>query len=237
VEEKPEETEKTSMGARLMDSAIKFTANQFGNPPLSAVSTAALFYNIYKSDKIEWKDPHEAYLALTDAVYRPRVTLTTTQWEDERFRVCDNLGRPSKQKMHDVFNLKVSLPFFIPNKSVLYVRTSDQKPSPMWLLDKTAIKPVQVTSHSGPNEYIKEKKVVAEKEEFFAMVQLDLYGDTKVVLPYEPKFCKKEIATQMEKNTIKGVQSLTEAKWIQAESNGKIRNVYPINLTHYRPIG
>jgi hypothetical protein len=41
--------------------------------------------------------------------------------------------------------------------------------------------------------------VVAEKEEFFAMVQLDLYGDTKVVLPYEPKFCKKEIATQMEK--------------------------------------
>jgi hypothetical protein len=153
--------------------------------------------------EINWHHPHQAYLALADAVYRPRVTLSET------YTVAGS--------RRATVTLKVDLPFFIPGKSKLYIDFEQKdhgKSIEHMPPDPNAIKRLQV----GPSDYeIVHTVYPGQTRDFSARIRLDLYGDNEVQLPHEPLFCGNEIETRIDKNTVKGVQLQTWNKWISVE--------------------
>jgi hypothetical protein len=144
-------------------------------------------------------DPHQAYLALADAIYRPRITLT---------KVTDRTVRCV---------LKISLPFYLPGKSKLHMDFKDKlgRETKFHIPDDPdSIKGLEV----GPGEYEISRQLLAGAiRTFTAKVRLDLYGDHTVELPCEPLFSGSDIKTEIDKNTAKGVQDKSETKWIVVE--------------------
>ncbi len=146
-----------------------------------------------------WYHPHQTYLALADAIYRPRVTMSKVTTRPVR---CV---------------LKVCLPFYLPGKSKLYI-DFEEKSGHATMASLSAapdsIKDLEV----GPGDYEISRTVSAGTvREFIAKVRLDLYGDHTVELPHEPLFNDTSIKTEIDKNTVKGVQDKIETKWIVAQ--------------------
>lgn len=175
------------------------------SPWLYAVSPAAgLFSSVVKANKHSnfgrWHTPHEAYLALADAIYRPRVTLTESPPPDETYSTKDNQCA-----------LKISLPFFLPGKSDLLVEFEEKADKIGVILMKPHPEGLKV----GPGEYeLIRKYPFHQTTTCTAKVRLDLFGKGEMQLPHEPLFCGADIETQIDKNTSKGVQPPTEIKWI-----------------------
>jgi hypothetical protein len=221
VEGKTEETGKGGFGDRLKKTAITMMATN----PLALCSGvgagAVWYYNKYKKDKIEWKKPHEAYMALADAIYRPRVTLDVKPSEDRKYRKENNstFTYVTHKKEHDIFYFKVFLPFFIPDQSTQYIIIDNNSVEPTGRYNSS---PVKITKSTGPCEYKIVKPVKTGREKFIAMVRLDLYGDGSVELPHEPLFCDNKIVTKIDKRKLKGVQLSTEHKWIKVEATGDV---------------
>jgi hypothetical protein len=178
------------------------------SPWLYAVSPAAgLFSSVVKAKKHSnfgrWHTPHEAYLALADAIYRPRVTLTESPPPDETYSTKDNQCA-----------LKISLPFFLPGKSDLFVEFEEKADKIGVILMKPHPEGLKV----GPGEYeLIRKYPFHQTTTCTAKVRLDLFGKGEMQLPHEPLFCGADIETQIDKNTSKGVQPPTEIKWIVAK--------------------
>jgi hypothetical protein len=158
----------------------------------------------FKKTPLEkWQaNPHQAYLALADAIYRPRVTLTDT-------------GSPPGDSQ---CALKVKLPFYLPGKSKLHIefeQKDDQQYAVLSRQDPDSIKSLEV----GPGEYeLIRQFPFWESKSFTAKVRLDLYGDGEVQLPNDPLFCGPDIETKIDEHTRKGVQSQTETKWIVVQN-------------------
>jgi hypothetical protein len=167
------------------------------------------FAQSYKTDTPFWPDPHQVYLALADAIYRPRVTLTDT-------------GKPPEDSQ---CVLKVKLPFYLPGKSKLHIefeQKDEKQNAVLSKIDPDSIKSLEV----GPGEYeLIRQFPFWESKSFNAKVRLDLYGDEEVQLPHDPLFCGSDIETKIDEHTRKGVQSQTETKWIVVQNTvpGKTR--------------
>jgi len=162
-----------------------------------------------------WHHPHQAYLALADAVYRPRVTMTETFGHRQ-----------------STVALKVNLPFYIPRKSELYIEF-EVKGGKTFLDDKEIEKifldPVRDLTLNGPGDYEIIRTVYpGESRTFTANVRLDLFGDGKVQLPHEPMFCGSEIKIKKDVQTVQGVQLKTSTKWIVAK-----KSVTHATITHF----
>ncbi len=178
---------------------------------LFAVSpVGGLLYGHYQSSKrkfVGWQYPHEAYLALADVLYRPRVSMTT---HVKPFESCHCI-------------LKVNLPFYLPGKSELHLEI-EQKSGGQSVCSK--FDPSSVESlKSGPGDYQVSYTVNAdETKTFVAKVRLDLYGDGEVQLPHDPLFSGRDIETRIDKITVKGVQKTigTESKWIVLEETVRV---------------
>jgi hypothetical protein len=157
-----------------------------------------------KNNAIIWHSPHDAYLALADAVYRPRVTLT---------EIYSNADTQCA--------LKLKLPFYLPGKSLLFIEFGE-KDQKLRTFDPGSIDNLKV----GSGEYeIVEQFPYWETKSFTAKVRLELLGKGDVQLPHESLFCGADIETQIDEHTTKGIQSRTETKWIVAEKkvSGKIK--------------
>jgi hypothetical protein len=149
-----------------------------------------------KNNAIKWRHPHDAYLALADALYRPRVTLT---------EISSNADNKCV--------LKLKLPFYLPGKSRLFIEFGE-KDQKLRTFDPGSIDNLKV----GSGEYeIIEQFPYWETKAFTAKVRLELLGKGDVQLPHEPLFCGAEIETQIDEHTNKGTQSRTETKWIIAD--------------------
>ncbi len=136
-----------------------------------------------KLSRIEtWHEvPQECYLALVDALYRPRVKIATHAYNNAGHISCD-----------------INLPYFIPGKSKLIVQktettstinygqpgVSHHQPGEETItqeeLDRMAI---------GPCHYRIELAAPANSVSSLEVkVRFNVYGDDKVFLPYEEKF-------------------------------------------------
>jgi hypothetical protein len=178
---------------------------------LYAVSPVGGFlYDRYQTSKekfISWQYPHEAYLALADVLYRPRVTMTTHL---KPFESCH-------------CTLNIHLPFYLPGKSELHLEL-EEKCGGQSVRSKPYPDSVEGL-RSGPGEYQVSFMVKAgQTKTFIANVRLDLYGDGEVQLPHDPLFSGRDIETRIDKNTVKGVQA--KNKWIVLEERVQV-NRYP----------
>jgi hypothetical protein len=153
----------------------------------------------YETDMIFWPRPHDAYLALADAIYRPRVTLK----------------KSSGRQVQCVFNVKV--PFYIPGTSKLYIEFTDKAGNTTVEFIPAIpdnIKDLKV----GPGEYEIVRTIKAGTvRNFEGKVRMQLFGDDEVQLPFEPLFCGSDIKTEIDKNTVKGTQFKSDTKWIIAK--------------------
>jgi hypothetical protein len=169
--------------------------------PVVGLPVGGLLYDRYQFSKEKfagWQYPHEAYLALADAAYRPRVTMTEKS--------------TTMEHRQSTVTLKVNLPFYIPGKSGLYIEF-EEKDGKKVKTDKFA--PLSGLTLSGSGDFEMIRTVYpGESKIFTANVRLDLLGDTEAQLPHEPLFCGSEIETKTEEKTVKGVQLKTSAKWI-----------------------
>ena len=141
-----------------------------------------------KLSRIEtWHEvPQECYLALVDALYRPRVKIATHAYNNAGHISCD-----------------INLPYFIPGKSKLMVQktettstinygqpgVSHHQPGEETItqeeLDQMAI---------GPCHYRIELAVPANSVSSLEVkVRFNVYGDDKVFLPYEEKFDEEKV--------------------------------------------
>jgi hypothetical protein len=170
-------------------------------PPSLLLNTA----QSYAKDTTFWPYPHDAYLALADAAYRPRVAMT----------------RPPSRPVRCV--VKVSLPFYLPGKSELYIDFEEKAGSKS--IDPIFPNPDNIKDlRVGAGEYeISREIAMGETRDFTAKVRLDLFGDHEMELPHEPLFCGADIETEIDESTVKGVQDNT--KWIVANKR----------ITHYPP--
>jgi hypothetical protein len=154
--------------------------------------------------------PHEAYLALTDAIYRPQVALTET-----------HISSVSRRAL---VTFKVKLPFFIPEKSALCIDFEQKGGNTILankVIERVYLNPAGTKDLNRAGGYETTRAVSpGEFMTFTAKVRLDLHGDTKVQLPYEPLFCDADIETQasesQEKDEQKGKDEnpQTSHKWI-----------------------
>jgi hypothetical protein len=187
----------------------------FMTPPGFAPTANLTYEN--EPFKIEWENPHEAYLALADALYRPRVTLAVREYITPDFLQANDV------------TLNVKIPFFIPEKSKLHI---DFEIMAYTRLDNAIARTFNTEEHIEPKpENIKELQVGPgeyqifrnydpghlRNRKFIAKVRLDLYGDSEIELPYEPLFCESDIQTETNQKTVQGVQPSTQVKWIVAE--------------------
>jgi hypothetical protein len=179
-------------------------------------TVGGFLYDRYQTSKekfIGWQHPRGAYLALADAVYRPRVTLTETS---------TMIGR-----RQSTVALKVDLPFYIPGKSELFIEyeiefkvKGGKKIRDKEEIEKISHNPVSNINLNGPGGYEIIRTVYpGESRTFTAKVRLDLFGDGEVQLPCEPLFCGSEIKTEKEEKTVEGVQLQTATKWIVAKKS------------------
>jgi hypothetical protein len=170
-------------------------------PPSLLLNTA----QSYAKDTTFWPYPHDAYLALADAAYRPRVAMT----------------QPPSRPVRCV--VKVSLPFYLPGKSELYIDFEEKAGSKS--IDPIFPNPDNIKDlRVGAGEYeISREIAMGETRDFTAKVRLDLFGDHEMELPHEPLFCGADIETEIDESTVKGVQDNT--KWIVANKR----------ITHYPP--
>ena len=141
-----------------------------------------------KLSRIEtWHEvPQECYLALVDALYRPRVKIATHAYNNAGHISCD-----------------INLPYFIPGKSKLIVQktettstinygqpgVSHHQPGEETItqeeLERMAI---------GPCHYRIELAVPANSVSSLEVkVRFNVYGDDKVFLPYEEKFDEEKV--------------------------------------------
>jgi hypothetical protein len=174
-----------------------------------------------------WSDPHQAYLALVDAIYRPRVTLAESMWNDHRYQKETNEHSanpfPIHTRKYPILTLKIHLPFFLPGKSKLHIILDEQRedyPGHYKSYPLESVNPKKIQNEpAGPVEY---EKVYAiqrlEPVNFVVKVRLDLHGDNEVQLPHEPLLCKDDIETEIDKKTVKGIQMQTENKWIVVQT-------------------
>jgi hypothetical protein len=177
----------------------KQPSNEVDNPYKTRKLPPSLLLNTarsYGKDMTFWPHPHDTYLALADAIYRPRVILTGIY--TYTYSKCV---------------LTIKLPFYLPGKSQLFIEFGE-KDQKLGKFDPGSIKNLKV----GPGEYeIVEQFPHFETKSFTAKVRLDLFGEGEVQLPHDPLFCGADIETQIDEHNSKGTQSPSETKWIVAE--------------------
>jgi hypothetical protein len=157
-----------------------------------------------KLSRIEtwFKVPKECYLALADALYRPRVTIKTHRFNRSGQILCD-----------------IDLPYFIPDKSKLFIEVDDFSQKYIYttpierddpgkhLLTQDEVSNLKI----GPNRYRIER--VVDNNSFRTLevrVRLNLYGTDEILLPYEVKFDGSDVETDAPQDNAPSV------KWICA---------------------
>lgn len=146
--------------------------------------------------------PKECYLALADALYRPRVTIKAHRFNRSGQILCD-----------------IDLPYFIPGKSKLFIEVDDFSQKYMYttpierddpekhLLTQDEISSLKI----GPNRYRIERVVdINSFRTLKVRVRLNLYGTDEILLPYEDKFDGSDVKTDAAQNDAPSV------KWICA---------------------
>ncbi len=130
--------------------------------------------------------PLECYLALVDALYRPRVKMAIHAYSDTGHIACD-----------------INLPFFLPGKSKLMVQMTESTSTINYAQsgvshDQSGEKTItqEELDHLaiGPCHYRIERVVPANSvTNLEVKVRFNVYGDDKVFLPYEDKFDEENI--------------------------------------------
>ncbi len=130
--------------------------------------------------------PQECYLALVDALYRPRVKMTTHAYNDSGHIACD-----------------INLPFFLPGKSKLLVQMTESTSTinyaqPGVSHDQPGEKNItqEELDHMaiGPCHYRIERAVPTNSVTSLEVkVRFNVYGDDQVFLPYEDKFDEDKV--------------------------------------------
>ena len=130
--------------------------------------------------------PQKCYLALVDALYRPRVKMTTHAYNDSGHIACD-----------------INLPFFLPGKSKLIVQMTETTSTINYAQpgvshhepgEKTITQEELDHMAIGPCHYRIERTVPANSVTSLEVkVRFNVYGDDKVFLPYEDKFDEENI--------------------------------------------
>ena len=137
--------------------------------------------------------PRECYLALADALYRPRMTIKGQKYNHDGQLVCD-----------------IDLPYFIPGKSRLFIEIDEstatlgtRKSAASYndpdkrLLTQEEISQLEI----GPNRYRIERVVDRNSVRTLSVkARLSLYGTDDVVLPYEEKFDGTDVETESGQN-------------------------------------
>jgi hypothetical protein len=164
-----------------------------------------------KLSRIEtwFEKPKESYLALADALYRPRVTIRTHNYTRSGQILCD-----------------IDLPFFIPEKSKLFIEvddsitrhghaTSAQNYDP----EKRPLTAEEINNLKiGPNRYRIERVVQQNSSRMLEVrVRLNMYGNDEMLLPYEDKFDGNNIETDTSQDNKPAM------KWICASTKMELR--------------
>jgi len=150
------------------------------------------------------EDPHVAYLALADAMYRPRVSLRV-----------DRL-RPT---LHDL-QLAIHLPYFIDGQSILHYRMEMEVNGRVVSTEAKEIHSFG-SGKAGPMDN-HNNWAVAENGliKLTVKVRLDVFGDEKLCLPIEPFYSEdtveKEPAETQGGKDHPGKQPKSDRKWIVA---------------------
>jgi hypothetical protein len=187
----------------------RFMGHTPGTDPMAHVpnSKNSLFKTTFDPDRYSeyryaaWCEyPDEAYVALMDALYRPRVTHV-----------------PTSMKPYDN-TFKIHLPYYLQGKSVLFIELIDKN---LYTGDETVdiYAPGQKNVeelHEEFGVYVIRRKV-AMGHSHIIKIRLDLFGDGKVQLPHEPLFRGTDIETNENEQPDDGLTLTSDKNWIVME--------------------
>ncbi len=139
-----------------------------------------------KKDRIEiWHEtPQECYLALADALYRPRVDM-------KQHRLLQQ-NKPVTQIV-----CTIDVPFFIPGKTRLFIEQEEKLVKNSMDINMTVTEDNRALTKEeidklqiGPTRFKIEKLAddLTEARDLIIRTRVDLYGNGNVQLPYEEKF-------------------------------------------------